>query len=1283
MKNIYKRTLSLLVCLAMIIGILPALAIGALAQEDTTTAPKTYEECDAPVEIVNGDFTLTVNKTTFDVGEEIIISASGPNSKDWIGFFALDQSSSKFWKYVDNIGDGVKTNIIAGQSVPEGEYVIRLQANDSSKFSDSKATVVIKVGNPDTGVKGDSSLLSTDKKVYKVGEPIMVTASKAVNYDSWIGIFRFDQYGANNSVTSGYAWVDHPSKPDAQPNMGVGTAIDFREALKSGWDLNTPGLYMIYYFPSDGATIFANALASTSIVIEGDTAVSYDSVAPSEYWGEDVGGGDVIEPDTPTPDPDPDPENPTPENPDVGGGDDDDDDDTTEFPGSQHIQADGSVKIVNGDYELYVNKTVYEVGEPILVSGKGSGTKDWIGIFRIQAGASIKYQYIENVGDGAIFDLTENYITGGDYNATTSSLPEGEYVIRLQANGSDYFEGHKALVRIKIGNPTTTVFGDSSLLSTDKTSYKVGEPIMVTPHMVEGYTDSWVGIYNFNGFNKGSSVAWEWVSTNGDGVAYDVTEGISLKEGVYLIRLLPYDTNDMTTQVAYTVVTVGEDTVASHNTPLVPATNVNVTNGTHSMTVNKTKFEVGEDILVTATGVGAKDWIGISFRDSREATIRWYYITEAGNGNPYNIKNASNIGGNLSAYKDIPAGLYTIYLVENDQYLKDTYTLSINIAVGDVEDTQNGVTSGGGTATSGEALPPESAEYTPSGNGYAGGTVTVNMPAEALSKYNIVMYWADENGPLQGYTAHAKAKVYSSIVTYTFSDSVIIPNGATRLLVYSEKNTTGELSEEFISIDLPQNSAIGDLGAPSTSFFAISDTHIGSTYGEKHFRLMLKDAIALYPNGAPIYISGDITDHASASEYEQFMSIFNEVMAEAGADPTKYPLFLAIGNHDYPSAAGTFLQYATLPNGDHPSDTCYDFWLNGYHYIFLGGDNASGLEASFTEATLAWLDSKLAENRSKERPIFVFLHQPMYNTVSGSLPGEGWDGVTNETELQAVISKYPEIVMFNGHTHWEMNSKGNIFEGTDALPIYAFNCASVSYLWTAFNITSGENLYGSQGYAVDVYDGRIVVRGRDFIDSEWIAAAQYSIEFVSECEHDYKPSSLEYPNGYGSQGIIASTCSKCGSTSTEVCEPIIRALGYSVKESDGGGFGICAGYAVNHEMRALFESINGATTEIGVAMFNCDFINGESFFENGRIASEKAKLQVEIISDDYSTVNVYLSGITEDLYDLDLALCAYVNVSKSGEQTKTGFIQATPSKSVSTITKNDGTLRTVSYNSLK
>lgn len=1267
--RVKKRIFSFILAFALVLGVFPLSALADEGETNTETTPKTYEESLAPVEIVNGEYSFTINKTVFEVGEEIIVSASGPNSKDWIGVYDICQNSSSYYYYVDSMGDGVEFN--ANKNLPEGEYVIRLQASDSSSFADSKATVRIKVGSPDTGIKGDSSLLSLNKMVYKVGEPIMVTASY-VNSDTWVGLYQFDQHG---KTASAWAWVDNPNKGGNEVNAGDGVPFDITTELKSGWSLN-PGEYAVYLFPHS-ATDVANALAYTSLFIEGDSAVSYDSIVPSESGG-DSGEGGTEGGGTVTPDP---------EDPDVGDGNEGTDPDTPEQgEGDETVKpTDGPVTITNGEYELSINKTMFEAGEPILVSGKGPLDNDWIGLYRVQDNTSIMYQYLGNVGSGAWFDITENYVKGGMYNQY-SSLPEGEYVIRLQANGKDGYEGHRALVRITIGSPEATVFGDSTLLSVEKQTYKAGEPIMVTPHMTPDSTDSWVGVYGFDAFGNGKSYVWEWVSTNGDGVAYDATEGMSLPEGIYMICLVPHDAGDHSTKVAYTMVTVGEDTVDTYDNYAPAQKNVTVSNGTHSMSVNKTRFEVGEEILVTATAVGSKDWIGIAKRGNKDAAIRWYYVIgTAGNGVEYNIKNAPNIGGNLSAYADIPEGLYTIYLVENDKYLKDAYTFSINISVGDIEDDANGATDGG--TTSGGAgsvdgvVAPEGAEYTPSGNGYAGGTVTVTMPTEALGNYNAVMYWADENGTLDGYTMLARVKVYSSIVTHTISKSVTVPSGATRLLVYSEDRATGALSDEFISIDLPENSASGDFGMPNDSIFVISDVHIGSQYGATHFRLMLKDAITLYPNGAPIYIVGDITDNGTEAQYAELMSIFNEVMTENGADGSEYPLFFAIGNHDYPSATGAFLEYAALPDGTHPTDTSYDFWLNGYHYIILGGDNANGLEAYFNEATLTWLDEKLAENRNDARPTFVFLHQSIYNTVAGSLPGEGWDGVTNEDEFVAVIKKYPEVMLFNGHSHWEMDSKGNIFEGTEELPIHAFNCASVSYLWTAFNKTQGENLYGSQGYAVDIYDGKTVVRGRDFVNSKWISSAQYCIEFESSCEHDYDKVAIKYEGGFDNSGKITLKCSICSLEKSEECEKMLTSIGYSVRSDDGNGLGLSGGYMINQSLRALYETLNETKLDFGIIVLNPEYVTADSFMLGGIITSTERALQVSITETSISTVNVMIRGIDEDTMDLDIIISAYIIEKKNDEIIDTSFYQAETSAEVVSLVKADATLYSVSYNS--
>lgn len=48
----------------------------------------------------------------------------------------------------------------------------------------------------------------------------------------------------------------------------------------------------------------------------------------------------------------------------------------------------------------------------------------------------------------------------------------------------------------------------------------------------------------------------------------------------------------------------------------------------------------------------------------------------------------------------------------------------------------------------------------------------------------------------------------------------------------------------------------------------------------------------------------------------------------------------------------------------------------------------------------------MAEITAKDlnKPVFVLLHQSFYNTVAGSLPGQGWDGVSNEDTVQVTIT---------------------------------------------------------------------------------------------------------------------------------------------------------------------------------------------------------------------------------------------------------------------------------------
>ena len=508
------------------------------------------------------------------------------------------------------------------------------------------------------------------------------------------------------------------------------------------------------------------------------------------------------------------------------------------------------------------------------------------------------------------------------------------------------------------------------------------------------------------------------------------------------------------------------------------------------LTVNKVHYEVGEPIMVSGVGSGT-DWLGI-YRVDAGHSIRWTYVDTArggpGSGVEVNMRTVPNV--NNGEPLDIPEGTYIIRLMAND-----SSNFSDCIA-------WTTITVGGNASDVGVSM-PISATYTldHDTDGFATGKVTVKMPSDETTNRSIIMYWADHAGKLEGYTALAKYKVTGETTTFTFGQNVIIPAGATRLLVYAMNDVTGKISEEPVIVELPEGAAHAGFETSIGELFVMSDIHITLDRGHTHnknFANMLKDVQGLNADAMGIFVVGDMADTGNEQEYKNMMELY----AAAGEVP---PVYLTIGNHDLSSlpfdqANEVFLKYATLPDGSHPSDTSYDFWLNGYHFIFLGTDTSAGLHSSFTRETMNWLKEKIEENRDPARPVFLFLHQSLSNTVSGSLPGEGWSGVDNENMLRNVLKNYPEVMFFNGHSHWTMDSQGNMFEGTDALPCRIFNCASVAYLWSGYNITAGEHLNGSQGYMVKLCDGKLYVLGRDFARGEWIPSAQYCIVLAEKTE---------------------------------------------------------------------------------------------------------------------------------------------------------------------------------------
>ena len=138
---------------------------------------------------------------------------------------------------------------------------------------------------------------------------------------------------------------------------------------------------------------------------------------------------------------------------------------------------------------------------------------------------------------------------------------------------------------------------------------------------------------------------------------------------------------------------------------------------------------------------------------------------------------------------------------------------------------------------------------------------------------------------------------------------------------------------------------------------------------------------------------------------------------------------------------------------------------------------------------MEFLKAELEKAADGMQPIFVFLHQPLYNTVSGSLPGQNWHGVDRDAEMREIFKQYPQVVFFTGHTHWELDAKSVMYAG-NGMDATMFNDAAVGYLWT--DEDTGKE--GSQGFYIEVYADKILVRGRDFVAGKWIPSAQFIVD---------------------------------------------------------------------------------------------------------------------------------------------------------------------------------------------
>lgn len=515
-----------------------------------------------------------------------------------------------------------------------------------------------------------------------------------------------------------------------------------------------------------------------------------------------------------------------------------------------------------------------------------------------------------------------------------------------------------------------------------------------------------------------------------------------------------------------------------------------------TLSTDKAVYEVGEPIMVSASSEnsGKRDWVGILPKGGeRWGSICWIYVSDIDGAVDITDFPNGTTNSYLAPYKNFPAGEYTLYLIPDDLSLngnEDKALARVDIRIGSEE----------------EFVPisvkaPTGATYTPHDpeGEYADGEVSVTLKSGHNAE-DVCLWWGDDDGRLEGYGRISMHKIGSSWKTelsFEMREGVPVPKEATRLLIYGYNEVHG-LSEDYFAVDLPESLEYNaPEGEPLMEFQIVSDIHISKELYSENFEDMLKDIVKNSPESIGIFAVGDVVDRgAEASQWSELWSVYDSV---EGAPE----MYIGLGNHEsygfssYRQVLGTFLKNLRLPDGYPTPDTpYYDLWIGGIHFIFLGDTDlpVGSVNATIGNEQYAWLSEKLAEN-ADGRPIFLFMHQPLRDTVSGSLADEGWWGIEDCDYLRVLLEEYPQIIMFNGHTHWTLEDENamHVTEGGATI----FNTASVGYLWNPYYKITGEYLDGSQGYYVEIYEDRVLVRGRDFVNGEWVPTAHFELTGVT------------------------------------------------------------------------------------------------------------------------------------------------------------------------------------------
>lgn len=237
-----------------------------------------------------------------------------------------------------------------------------------------------------------------------------------------------------------------------------------------------------------------------------------------------------------------------------------------------------------------------------------------------------------------------------------------------------------------------------------------------------------------------------------------------------------------------------------------------------------------------------------------------------------------------------------------------------------------------------------------------------------------------------------------------------------------------------------------------------------------------------------LYVVGDFTN---LGETEQFEMFYEDCEAYVKKD-TK--LVVTLANHelhyvpDCKKALDDFKRIYKMPYDLHQK-------IGGYHFISLSTTRDKGIwHDSFNDEKKAFLKAELEAARADtgNKPIFVFQHPGIPGTLAGGSGGH--------TEIYSILSDYPQVIDFSGHSHNAVNDPREINQKHfTTVGIGSLHNITTAANWFDYHIQGGYELGMDCAHmrVVEVdNENRVRILGLDVISGNFI-----SEDYIEDC-HD-------------------------------------------------------------------------------------------------------------------------------------------------------------------------------------